>query len=83
VRENALLVRNTEVVKILVSKTEGHLRDEPNSTHNVTVESGGTRVVGHIGLHALGMCADHLGVGETLSREVGWADPGVQVNDWG
>ncbi len=54
-----------------------------NSTRNVTVESGGTQVVGHVGLHALGMFADRLGVGETLSRAVGWAGPGIPVHDRG
>jgi hypothetical protein len=54
-----------------------------NSTRNVTVESGGTQVVGHVGLHALGMFADRLGVGETLSQAVGWAGAGIPVHDRG
>ncbi|MDK1104328.1 MAG: IS1380 family transposase [Actinomycetota bacterium] len=54
-----------------------------NSTRNVIVESGGTQVVGHVGLHALGMFADRLGVGEALSRAVGWAGSGVPVHDRG
>jgi hypothetical protein len=37
-----------------------------NSTRTVVVEAGGTQVVGHVGLHALGAFADRLGVGETL-----------------
>ena len=53
------------------------------STRNVAVESGGTQVVGHVGLHALGMFADRLGVGEALSRAVGWNGPGVPVHDRG
>ncbi len=54
-----------------------------NSTRNVIVESGGTQVVGHVGLHALGMFADRLGVGEALSRAVGWSGPGIPVHDRG
>ncbi len=54
-----------------------------NSTRNVAVESGGTQVVGHVGLHALGMFADRLGVGETLSQAVGWSGPGIPVHDRG
>ena len=54
-----------------------------NSTRNVIVESGGTQVVGHVGLHALGMFADRLGVGEVLSRAVGWSGPGIPVHDRG
>jgi hypothetical protein len=54
-----------------------------NSTRYVIVESGGTQVVGHAGLHALGMFADRLGVGEALSRAVGWNGPGVPVHDRG
>ena len=42
-----------------------------NSTRNVVVESGGTQVVAHVGLHALGSFADRLEVGERLSSAVG------------
>jgi hypothetical protein len=54
-----------------------------NSTRTVIVESGGTQVVGHVGLHALGMFGDRLGVGETLSRAVGWSGSGIPVHDRG
>jgi len=54
-----------------------------NSTRSVIVETGGTQVVGHVGLHALGAFADRLSVGETLSRAVGWAGPGRPVHDRG
>jgi len=53
------------------------------STRIVVVESGGTQVVGHVGLHALGAFADRLGVGETLSRAVGWSGPGTPIHDRG
>jgi len=54
-----------------------------NSTRTVIVESGGTQVVGHVGLHALGMFGDRLGVGKTLSQAVGWSGPGIPVHDRG
>ena len=54
-----------------------------NSTRNVIVESGGTQVVGHVGLHALGMFADRLGVGEALSQAVGWNGSGTPLHDRG
>ena len=54
-----------------------------NSTRSVVVEAGGTQVVGHVGLHALGSFADRLGVGETLSQAVGWDGPGTPVHDRG
>ena len=54
-----------------------------NSTRNVVVEAGGTQVVGHVGLHALGAFADRLGVGESLSEAVGWAGSGTPVHDRG
>jgi len=53
------------------------------STRVVVVEAGGTQVVGHVGLHALGAFADRLWVGETLSRAIGWAGPGMPVHDRG
>jgi hypothetical protein len=40
------------------------------STRRVKVESGGTGVVAHVGLHALGSFADRIGLGASLSRAV-------------
>jgi hypothetical protein len=37
------------------------------STARVVVEAGGTGVVAHVGLHALGAFADRLGLGDSLS----------------
>lgn len=54
-----------------------------NSTRTVIVEGGGTQVVGHVGLHALGMFADRLGVGDTLSGAVGWSGPGIPLHNRG
>ena len=54
-----------------------------NSTRNVVVDTRGTQVVAHVGLHALGSFADRLGVGERLSSAVGWSGPGVPVHDRG
>ena len=44
-----------------------------NSTLNVGVEPGGTQVVAHAGLHALGRFADRVGLGTALSAAVPWA----------
>ncbi len=54
-----------------------------NSTRSVVVEAGGTQVVGHVGLHALGSFADRLGIGETLSQAVGWTGSGTPGHDRG
>ncbi len=53
------------------------------NANSVVVEGGGTQVVGHVGLHALGSFADRLGLGETLSDAVGWRGPGVPLHDRG
>ena len=53
------------------------------STRDVVVEAGGSQVVGHVGLHALGAFADRLGVGETLSGAIGWSGPGTPTHDRG
>ncbi len=53
------------------------------STCSVVVEAGGTQVVGHVGLHALGAFADRLGVGETLSEAIGWHGAGTPIHDRG
>ena len=54
-----------------------------HSTRNGIVEAGGTQVVSHVGLHALGMFADRLGVGGMLSGAVGWSGPGTPIHDRG
>jgi len=53
------------------------------STRDVVVEAGGTQVVRHVGLHALGSFADRLSVGRTLSQAIGWAGAGTPVHDRG
>ena len=40
------------------------------STTRVSVESGGTGVAAHVGLHALGSFADRIGLGASLSRRI-------------
>ncbi|MCP4966021.1 MAG: hypothetical protein GY926_12395 [bacterium] len=47
------------------------------------VEPGGTGVVAHVGLHAVGAFADRLGLGNALSEALVWRDPGVPVHDRG
>ncbi len=54
-----------------------------NSTRNVVVESGGSGVVAHVGLHALGSFADRLGLGDALSSRMPWAGTGVPLHDRG
>ena len=54
-----------------------------NSTRNVKVESGGTGVVAHVGLHAVGSLADRLGLGDALSGAIPWEGAGVPVHDRG
>ena len=54
-----------------------------NSTRYVKVESGGTGVVAHVGLHALGSFADRMGLGEALSAAIPWEGTGVPVHDRG
>jgi Transposase DDE domain group 1 len=47
------------------------------------VEPGGTGVVAHVGLHALGSFADRLGLGDALSARIPWAGSGFAVHDRG
>lgn len=54
-----------------------------NSTRRVKVETGGTGVVAHVGLHAVGSFADRLGLGDALSGAIRWRGPGVPVHDRG
>ena len=54
-----------------------------NSTRRVVVEPGGTGVVAHVGLHALGSFADRLGLGDALSSRIPWSGAGVPVHDRG
>jgi len=43
---------------------------QSTSTTRVSVESGGTGVAAHVGLHALGTLADQLGLGASLSERI-------------
>ena len=54
-----------------------------NSTRRVVVEPGGTGVVAHVGLHALGSFADRLGLGDALSAAIPWRGNGIPVHDRG
>ena len=54
-----------------------------NSTRRVVVEPGGTGVVAHVGLHALGSFADRLGLGDALSSVIPWRGNGVPLHDRG
>ena len=54
-----------------------------NSTRRVKVETGGTGVVAHVGLHAVGAFADRLGLGDALSGALTYRGPGVPVHGRG
>ena len=53
-----------------------------SSAASVGVEVGKTGVAGHVGLWALGLLADRLGLGGSLSKAFGAAGAGV-VHDRG
>ena len=54
-----------------------------NSTLNVGVEPGGSQVVAHAGLHALGCFADRVGLGSALSAAVAWTGERAPLHDRG
>ena len=83
-REDALLVGDTGVVEAVSSREqEGISEMNATSTRRVVVEAGGTQVVGHVGLHALGAFADRLGIPTVLSDAIGWDGPGTPTHDRG
>ena len=53
------------------------------SASHVIVEPGGTGVVAHVGLHALGCFADRLGLGDSLSARIPVAGERLPVHDRG
>ena len=54
-----------------------------NSTLNADVECGGTQVVAHAGLHALGRFADRVGLGPALSSAIPWLGERAPERDRG
>ena len=54
-----------------------------NSVCEVRVEGGGGGLVAHVGLHALGLFADRLGVGASLSSGVRWGGERAPGHDRG
>ena len=54
-----------------------------NSVMNVGVEAGGTQVVAHAGLHALGRFADRIELGPSLSTAIPWAGERAPLHDRG
>jgi hypothetical protein len=54
-----------------------------NSARRVRVEAGGDGVVAHVGLHALGLLADRLGLAGKLTDLIPWRGRGVPVHDRG
>jgi hypothetical protein len=53
------------------------------SASYVIVEPGGTGVVAHVGLHALGCFADRLGLGDSLSARIPLTGELLPVHDRG
>jgi hypothetical protein len=62
---------------------EGTSEVNANSTVPVVVEGGGDQVVAHVGLHALGMFADRLGLGESLSARIAITGERLPAHDRG
>ena len=54
-----------------------------NSTRRIKVEAGGTGVVAHVGLHALGAFADRIGLGTALSGAVTYRGRGTPTQTTG
>jgi hypothetical protein len=54
-----------------------------NSIVPLVVETGGTQVVAHVGLHLLGSFADRLGLGDSLSTAIEPAGERLPVHDRG
>jgi len=54
-----------------------------SSASHVIVEPGGTGVVAHVGLHALGCFADRLGLGDSLSARIPLTGERLPVHDRG
>src|SRR5438128_2863858 len=67
----------------MVPTLEGTREVNGNSVVPVVVEGGGDQVAAHVGLHALGLFADRLGLGEALSARVPVAGERVPVHDRG
>jgi hypothetical protein len=47
------------------------------------VQTGGTHVVAHAGLHALGAFADRIGLGAALSQAIAWSGERAPTHDRG
>jgi len=62
---------------------EGTRKMHGNSAVSLVVEPGGTQVVAHVGLHALGRFADRLGLGDALSARVPWTGERAPLHDRG
>ncbi len=54
-----------------------------NSTRPVAVTTGGSQVVAHAGLHALGSFADRIGLGDSLSTRIPWGGERMPLHDRG
>jgi hypothetical protein len=66
-----------------ISNLEGTREVNGNSTASVVVEGGGDQVVAHVGLHALGVFADRLGLGDSLSARIPASGERLPLHDRG
>jgi len=71
------------VLKHQKTDRKGTCEVNRNSALNVVVEAGGTQVVAHAGLHALGRFADRIGLGSGLSAAIPWAGERAPFHDRG
>ena len=68
---------------IKATDQEGTREVKATSTLSVGVEAGGTQVVAHVGLHALGRFADRVGLPSALSAAVPWSGERAPRHDRG
>ena len=52
-----------------------------NSTRTLKIETGGSQVVGHVALHALGHFADRIELGDSLAKRIPWGGESTPTHD--
>jgi hypothetical protein len=67
----------------VTKQQEGTSKVNGISASHVIVEPGGTGVVAHVGLHALGCFADRLGLGDSLSARIPLTGERLPIHDRG
>jgi hypothetical protein len=66
-----------------IPNQKGTSKVNGSSASHVIVEPGGTGVVAHVGLHALGCFADRLGLGDSLSARIPLTGERLPIHDRG